>query len=185
MDSNSLNATEIAVGRLLAGGVGGINGGGAWTNSAGGVQYAGMNTIQHGLECNRDIVQTGIENIERSIADGRQADLIVNGQAKICDNINVTGQRITDNQFRAELRGSDQHAAIVAQMNAAAAAQAKCCCDQLLETAKMEARLTARMESLSKEGITRDLDRAERKVERLELQNACGCGCEGRHHGRP
>jgi len=157
---------------LGRGGEGGGNGGFA--------PYAGPAVIRADVLANREIGNTGIENIQRSISAGRIADLVVDGHGKICDNINETGNRASDNQFRSELRGADQHAALVAQINANARESDKCCCKLQLQAAEDKAEVLAEIKASEGRAITRDLDRAERKVERLELLNDLR---DNGHHG--
>lgn len=97
----------------------------------------------------------------------------------LCQRISQNDVRVTDNQFRAELRNSDRIAALQQMVNDFRAEAAKCCCDNRLELCQVESRLSAKMEALSKESVLRDLNRAERQLQTQTIISTCGCGCQG------
>lgn len=163
MDNSSLNATEIAVGSLLAGGNRG-GGGGAWDNGYNGRPFAddGSNAVRINRnndiqkvsnECNKDIFTGAINNFRDSF-----------------ENLNRANQfsDLKDGQFRLELRTNDNIAAIREQMSKDAAAAALCCCKLESEIKASEGR-----------AIERDLNKANAELIALKTQVACGCvsGC--------
>lgn len=121
MDNSSLNATEIAVGSLLAsnrgGGYGG-GGGGAWGGGYGGhAPFAGPGSNAVRLDRNAQF----IENQADCTREVLKADL--NGVRDNFENLLRANDfnAVRDGQFRGELRLSDR-------MRDLEKAQAECCC---------------------------------------------------------
>lgn len=143
--------------------------------------------VEDQADCTRGVLASDIAGVNQSFENLTRA----NEFNRVCDRLAQNDIRNTDNQFRAELRTNDRLLALQAEMNANAREAAKCCCDTKLEMCQMESRLAAKMEALSKEGIARDLDRAERENIYLRTISTCGCGCGGgvrtcndhHHHG--
>jgi hypothetical protein len=159
--SMDLNGLASLVDTVRAGGRGNFLGGGG----EGGLNgcfapWASPGTIRADVLANRDIGNTGIENLQREFSNTTTRDQMTVGFNRICDTNANNFQLVTAQNHALEVK----------------------LCSIEKDQVASEGRLLAKMEALSKEGIIRDLDRAERKVERLEMQNACGCGCGG-HHG--
>lgn len=77
--------------------------------------------------------------------------------------------------FQSELRTRDLFDAKGREDNARFAALDKCCCDALLQACEDKAELKAEILAVEARTVAHDRDKAERMVERLQLQNACGC----------
>jgi len=212
MNDSSLNATEIAVGSLLAGNRGGGygggygGGGGMWGGGGGhgpammanGAYSVGANSVR--IDEHAKSHAAGLENLLDQNQFNATNKSIVDGFARASDTSSANVNRVADNQFRSELRGSDQLAALTAEIasNAritdkcccetqkaiaeAAKDAAKCCCEAQLNAAKDHAALMATV--LSENGKTRELmqgnalDAANAKIIQLETISALG-----RHHG--
>lgn len=174
MGEGSLNATEIAVGSLLAGGrgYGGYGGGGAWGGYGGGYgpfASPGANAvrlnrnaqfIENQADCTREVLGRAIDSNSNSFENLTRQ----NQFDRLCDRISEGAMDNRDQIFRQELRNGDRLRDIEREMNANARIAADCCCDLKLQAANDKSEIMARMEALSKEGITRDLDRAEREI---------------------
>lgn len=175
MDNSSLNATEIAVGSLLAGNRGGGYGGGAWGGGYYGRPFADDGTnavrinrngqfIENQADYTRDSINSGIDRVANAFENAERA-------RQFSD--------IRDGQFRLELRTNDRLLALQAEMNANARTAADCCCEVKLNQCKDTAALMAEIKAVESRSTLRDLDRAERELTALKTQVACGCvqGC--------
>jgi hypothetical protein len=193
IDTNSL---------LLARGVGGYGYGGfggGGSGYGGGIltaeAMANGTATKEAIDCGIRQFDSGLNRVSDQAEEGRRSAQFTS----LIDKSGNDTNRVTDNQFRAELRGSDQHAAIVSEMNAnarisaqcccdtqkaisdAAAAAALCCCDAKLEACKSHADLKAEIiaqNSLTREQIRGDaLGAANAELTSLKTQIACGCCC--------
>jgi hypothetical protein len=203
MNDSSLNATEIAVGSLLAGRNGGGGGGGAWGGGYGGygahgAYSVGANSIR--IDEHAKAHSAGLENLLDQNQFATTNKNIVDGFNRESDTSSINVNRVADNQFRAELRQSDQRAAALAVTNDMRAEMAKCCCETqkaIADAAKdaasccCEAKLQAckdhgelKASILADGALTRALmtstalDAANAKIIQLETINALS-----RHHG--
>jgi len=166
------SASDALLTQAMSGGIGGGIGGGRGGWGPGGVEgWAGNAPIRADILANRDIGNTGIENLQREFSSSNTRGLVSSGHEKICDNINNSTNRLSDNQFRAELRASDQHAATTAQLVAMAAAQALCCCEAKLQAAENQAATMAKMEALAKENVAYQRDTAERELTAIKYSH--------------
>jgi hypothetical protein len=204
MGDSSLNATEIAVGSLLAGGAGGRGGygGGAWGGGGSGEGvYASPTANAVRIDAHAAANASGIENLLDQNQFAATNKNIVDGHNRLSDTNAVNVNRVSDNQFRSELRNSDQHNEIIREMNAnariaaecccdtkvaiaeAAKEAALCCCDAKLEASKSHAEIMATV--LAENAKTRELmtgqalDTANAKIIQLETIAALQRG----HHG--
>lgn len=201
MDNSSLNATEIAVGSLLAGNNRG--GGGAWNNGQGDVWATqGSNAVR----INRNAQQN--ENLSDSINSGIGAladdnkfqttnQNITTGHARICDNLNNTALRGAVDGGNDKVILTRQLADIQRQIDA-------CCCenqkgmlqmksDLLLEMCKnthlLEDKIRdnkdeifvnrTEMLAIESRGTTAELAKAQARINQLEIIAALPSG----HHG--
>ena len=185
MDTGNINAATTGTYALmmdtLRAGRGGYGGEGAY-----GGQFAGPSANAVRINRNMDITRLGIDRISdqneenrRGQSEARVMDNITDGHNRICESVHTAEVANRDMIFQQELRNSDRLAALQAEMNANARQADKCCCDIQLNQCKDTAAIMARMEALSKESVSRDLDRAERELIALKTQVACGCttGC--------
>jgi len=111
MSDSSLNATEIAVGSLLAGngGVGGgVGVGGAWNNGGiAGAPFAGLATIQHSVDDAKDCIRGGNAQLRSEF-----------------NNSNMIGMI-----FQQQTAGGQQHLEMTREIAAVRAEQKECCCE--------------------------------------------------------
>lgn len=161
---------------LLARGVGYGGYGGVWGGGYGGYgpfASPSANAIrldrnaqatEDQADCTRAVLGLGLDNINSNFENATR-------QREFSD--------LREGQFRAELRTNDRLRDLEREINANARVAADCCCDLKVQAANDKAEILSKMEALSKEGIARDLDRAERQVIALQTQIACGCttGC--------
>lgn len=168
------NIDDFLTVRGFGGGYGGYMGGGYGPSAGIGASYAGLGSIQHGIECNRDIYQsgnqtvlTGIENLERANSFNRLCD-------KLSDQNTVIGQNMLQ---------------LTRDQNDARAEAAKCCCDIKVQAANDKAELKADIKELEVSRLkdelskARDANNISETVERtLAAMKNCGC-CGGGHHG--
>ncbi len=195
MDNSSLNATEIAVGSLLAGRGGygggyggawgeGYNGCGPWATPSANAVRINRNSqeIENQADCTREVLGAGLRSIDNNFENAERARQFTD---------------VRSGQFQSELRTNDRIRDLENRMIENATAAAKCCCEtQLgfkdvaldqqkaesatqLKMAEMEARLAAEIKASESRTIQRDLDRAERELQTQKIISTCGCGCGG------
>jgi len=182
MGDSSLNATEIAVGSLLAGGRGGIGGGGAWGSgefcntfanpSANAVRIdrnAQQNEDQH--DCTRGIMESNF----RGLSDGFIQQSTNDQFNRICTAIAASDNRAADQRFQSELRTNDRLLALQAEINENARVAAQCCCDLKLQACEDKAELKAAVLAVEGRAIERSLNAANAELTALKTQIACGC----------
>ena len=172
---NGFGTQDIITGRGL--GIGGFGygygyGQGFANPSANAVRINRNNEVSNVQEeCSRDVVRDGLASVRNTVLE-------TTTRAE-----NQTGfQSISDKMFNAEiLRGQERVEATrmagdnrlevadrLADMRAEAA---KCCCDQKILTIEEGTKTRELMQALDKEGILRDLNRAERRLETQTMLN--------------
>lgn len=133
MQDGSLNATEIAVGSLLAGNRGYGNGG-AW----GGGYYGepAFSVASNGVRVNRNLDCTKEQSDCTRMAMGLNLDRISDQNLETRNILRSTSSadRITNFEFR----NGDRLRDLEREMNANARESAKCCCDTKLELLRMQ-----------------------------------------------
>lgn len=183
--SGQIGVNDLLLARGVGGGAyGGYGGGFLGSGHPGGGGYLTAAAVADGTAA-----AAKQDNISDTLRFGFDNSLEVARESR---NIAQFG-RVTDNQFRAELRASDQLAALTAQVadNARAADKnccdtrfaiadaakeaAACCCDAKLEAAKNHGQVLAKMEEIDARNIERDLNRANQELTALRTQIACGC----------
>jgi len=197
MDS-SLNSNEIATLSLLQSrGFGGGQGGYGYGVGSGGyggsMLGAGNSVLAAEAHANGTASDAKLQNLtdaNRLAFDSNQEQI---RESRTLDQFS----RLSDNQFRAEIRGSDQHASILKGMTDVefrsldrqrdieallvqnAKDAAACCCDAKLEACKSTAEVKALV--IQENSATRELIRgdalaaANAELTALKTQIACGC----------
>lgn len=157
MESNSINPSEVATLSLLAGGRGGFGGG-----FGGGYGYGvGNQVLAAGAHADGTAIGSRIETMQDSIRIAFDSNQEQIRESRTQEQFS----RLSDNQFRAEIRASDQHAS----------AQAL--------TSSTELRTSDQHTALAHDSANselRGLDR-QRDIERILVQNAkdaAECCCE-------
>jgi hypothetical protein len=201
IDTNSLLLAR-GVGGYGGYGMGGFGGGGMGgygTHGANGAFGTGANAVR--IDAHSATHAAGLENLLDQNQFQTTNKNIVDGFSRASDTSTANVNRVADNQFRAELRGSDQVAASLAVMNDMRSDMAKCCCETqktVAEAAKeaaaccCEAKLQACKDHgdlkalvIEQNSMTRALmtttalDSANAKIIQLETINAL----TPRHHG--
>lgn len=195
MTDSSLNATEIAVGSLLAGNRGGHGGGGAWGGGYSGYgpfASPGANAVrldrnaqlgENQADCTREVLGKQMDDTRTAFS---AAEIARNFQ-RVCDSLNT-----------AEFRTSDRLRDIEREMNANARVAAECCCETQKEILKLDAANNLRFAEISKDVAVNQGDTNARLAsidakidanqkfnelfaenQALKTQVACGCttGC--------
>jgi hypothetical protein len=177
MGDSSLNATEIAVGSLLAGNRG-VGGGGVWggdscstfanpsANAVRADRNAELTTI--GQEANRDMMESNFRGITENFLQQNTNDQF----NRVCARLADMDNRNSDQRFQAELRTNDRLLALQAEVNANAREAAKCCCDLKLQMCEDKAELKAEILAVEGRAIERSLNAANAKITQLETINA-------------
>jgi hypothetical protein len=180
MENGSLNATEIAVGSLLAGNRGGYGaGGGAWGGGYGGygpfaspganavrLNRNGQNIKEQG-DCTRTLIGQGLDSVRNAFENVTR------------DNqFSAVTKQVTDAEFRSIDRMRDIECQIIDNAKAAAA----CCCEAKLTAEKNKSDILAAIAAQGSETITRELAAANSKVNQLETINAILAGQNNNHH---
>jgi hypothetical protein len=145
MNDSSLNATEIAVGSLLAGGnrgggFGGGGNGGAWDDASGGMMFPGNSVLAAEAHANGTAVKEAIDSGKTAAASGLENLLdqnqftatnksIVDGHNRLGDNMAANVGRIADQVTNQEFRNGDRLRDLDKTIAANAAIAAQCCCD--------------------------------------------------------
>jgi len=180
MGDSSLNATEIAVGSLLAGGRGGVGYGGAW---GGGGEYCNTfanpsaNAVRidrngQMIEDHADATRMVMESNFRGLSDGFIAQAAADNVNRICTAIQASDNRAADQRFQSELRTNDRLLALQAEINANAREAAKCCCDLKLQMCEDKSELKADILAVESRAVERALNAANAKITQLETINA-------------
>lgn len=118
-NGNTLGATEIAVGSLLAnrGGYGGGAWGGGWPAVGSlGAPYANMSTVQHGISHLEDCVRTGNTSLRDEFNNSNLIGLLFNQQQLVGQN----------------------HLEMTREIAAVRSESAKCCCELKTEIKDIE-----------------------------------------------
>lgn len=172
MGENNMADTIDTGSLLLARGFGGY---GAFGGYGGHGNFAGPSANAVRINRNADLFKLGLDRVAEENEETRR----VLGEARVMDNITGGHARITDRIIDAEFRTSDRMRDIEREISTNARTAAECCCDLKLQAANDKSEILSRMEALSKENVSRDLDRAEREIIALRTQIACGCvsGC--------
>lgn len=180
MDNSSLNATEIAVGSLLAGNRGGYggSGGGAWGGGGHGVApFAGPASNAVRINRNSEITKLGIDRISDQNEETRR-NL---GENRIMDNVTGGHNRISDNVANSEFRQQDRMRDIERDVVQNAKDAAACCCDVKVQAATDKAELLAAIAAQGQATLGRELDAANARVTQLETINALRDNGHGGH----
>jgi hypothetical protein len=180
---DTLNATEIAVGSLLAGGVGGR--GGAW-----GGYHEGCNTFANPaanavrIDRNADVSNLSFgaardfqESNFRGISSAFDTATRAGEFARVCEKIGEVDNRGADQRFQAELRTNDRLLALQAEINENARVAAQCCCDIKLQACEDKAQVLAAIAGNESRAIERALNNSQAELISLRTQVACGCHC--------
>jgi hypothetical protein len=196
MESNSINPSEVATLSLLAGrgGYGGGYGYGGGGYGGGGGIHAGNSVLAATAHADGTAQNARIENL----ADSTRLAFDSNQEQIRESRTQEQFSRLSDNQFRAEIRASDQHASGTAALTAvefrnldrlrdierlvvdSAKEAAECCCDtqKLILAEGNETRALA----LAIEGrsTVAALHMAQARITQLETINALDNGRHGR-----
>jgi hypothetical protein len=176
-------------GNGLSGGSGGYGGGYLASES-----LANGTATKTAIDAHAIAQNAGIENLLDQNQFAATNKNIVDGHARISDTAAVNVNRVADNQFRSELRFSDQISGaefrsldrqrdIERMITGNAKDAAACCCEAKLLACKDHSELKALI--ISENSMTRAmitttaLDAANAKITQLETINALS------HHGRP
>jgi len=177
MDNSSLNATEIAVGSLLAGNRGGVGGGGAWGGGYN-MMYPGNSVLAANAHADGTAVKEAVDCNSKQFIAGLAR---VSDQAEESRRIN-SFEAIRDGQFQAELRSGDRLRDLERLVIDGQKEAAKCCCDARLERCEdtnkiLSAIADSKATALAVEsrGIERSLNAANAELTALKTQIACGC----------
>jgi len=176
LDANTAATLALLTDTARAGnrgfGYGGGEGGGGCYGP-----YATPSAIQHGIAHNAQLVENSGDRTRGAMALGldRIASDFTNAErARQFTTIN-------DHIFQSELRNTsalnEKFNALQREINENARRAAECCCDVKLRACQDKSEILAKIETLDKAGITRELDRAERELTALKTQVACGCTC--------
>jgi len=182
--ADSLNATEIAVGSLLA------NGNGVWNGNRGSNErchdncYANPSANAVRIDRNADVSNLSFV-AQRDLSESNFRGLYASfdtatraGEAaRIEKAISDLDQRNADQRFQTELRTNDRLLALQAEMNENAREAAKCCCDLKFQIAENKAEMTATILGVESRNIERALNAANAELTALKTQLACGCHC--------
>lgn len=147
--------------------------------------HADGTAVKEGIDCNAKMCAAGLDRISDQAEESRRSSQFTS---------------ITDNMFRAELRGGDRLRDVEREMNANARVAAQCCCDTqkaIAEAAKeaalccCDAKLeackntndilkaiadqTAVTLAVESRNIERSLNAANAELTALKTQIACGC----------
>jgi hypothetical protein len=167
--AESLNATEIAVGSLLAGRGGVWNGGDDCRNfgdsSANAVRIdrnADMSAL--GQAGTRGILESNFRGLSEGLLQQNANDQF----NRICAAISQTDARGADQRFQAELRTNDRLLALQAEVNQNARVAADCCCDLKLQMCEDKAQTLALINAVEGRTIERALNAATAKITQLE-----------------
>lgn len=190
MDSNSLNATEIAVGSLLANRGGYGNYGGAWGGGTG-MMYAGNSVLAADAHANGTATKTAIDCHAAQFNAGLDRVSDQNEETRRLNSFDS----IRDNQFQSELRNSDRLRDLERILIEGQREAAKCCCDTQKEIAESKAALLLQScedknqilaaisdqkstaLAIESRNIERNLNAANAELTALKTQIACNCNC--------
>jgi hypothetical protein len=165
-------------------------GGGAWGDGAVGFGgrgvYASPENIRADILSNRDIGNTGIENLQREFANITSRDQVSDGFNRICDKMDSNATRQSDQMF-ALTRDVDNKFGIVTTQNHGIALAMK---DQEIRNVERYCELKAGQATIeAKVDANQKFNELFAENQSLKTQVACGCttGCTRRchdHHGR-
>ncbi len=198
MADSGFSTSDAVLTAAMSGGLGGRGGyggggGGQWGGGYGGGghgPFASPTSNAVRIEAHAAQNAASIENLLDQNQFAATNNNITNGNNRLTDANNINVNRVSDQQFRAELRNSDQHNEIIREMNANARAAdkcccdtqkaiaeaakdaAKCCCDATLEACKNTAALLADGALTRSLMTTTALDAANAKIVQLETINA-------------
>lgn len=189
-NGSSLNATEIAVGSLLAGRGGYGYGGGAWGGAGGYAPFAGPASNAVRINRNADLTRLSLDRVSDQAEETRRILQAQNTADQIMDGFNRVCDRQVDSEFRTSdrLRDIEREIAANARLTTAELSGIKlqscqdkadiltavkdCCC----ETQK----LVISENSRTREEFQRSLlEECRSRADRLETVNAItqACGC--------
>jgi len=187
MSGGTVGTDTAAVLALLAdtsraGGRGGGFFGGGEGGNGGFAPWAGPGTIRADILANRDIGNTGIENLQREFASITSRDQVNAGFSRVCDKLDVNATRQSDQLF-ALARDVDNKVSVVTEQNHSIALGMK---DQEIRNVerfcKLESGQATIVATLSS---NKEIAQKDARIQALETQIQCGCHCDdGRHHGR-
>lgn len=174
--TDSLNATEIAVGSLLSGNRGGAWGGGVYDT---GNAFANPSSNAVRIDRNADVsssetigTRTIIDNGITAMRDQFDTATRSGEFARVCEKIGEMDNRASDQRFQSELRTNDRLLALQAEMNQNARAAADCCCNLKLQMCEDKSQVLAAIAAVEGRGIERALNAANAKITQLETINA-------------
>jgi hypothetical protein len=195
-NGDSIDTSSLLLARGFGGGYGG--GFGMGGNGYGGVltaeAMANGTATKEAIDGHASSHSAGLENLLDANQFQATNKNIVDGHARITDTAAANVNRVADNQFRSELRSSDQMAGlgkeitnqefrsldrqrdIERMITQNATDAAKCCCDAKLEACKNTSDIKALI--ISENSATRQLmtstalDTANAKIIQLETINA-------------
>lgn len=191
MDSSSLNATEIAVGSLLAGGRGGygVGGGGAWGGGTCGVApWAGpasnaarIEGVERTVNQQADCINGTLESLSRTLSFDALTKTVTDGNTRLCDKSEATAVRNSDQLFALSRDIDNKFALVTEQNHRAEVKSVEQYCDLKAGQATIEAKIDANQK----------FNELFSENQALKTQIACGCvtgcstPCNGHgHHGR-
>lgn len=185
MGDSSLNATEIAVGSLLAGGRGGYGGGGAWGGSGWTDTFTtpGANSVRIDRNASEAAAYhahtlSSMEFGNTAIRDQFDAATRAAQFSSIADKINEGDVRAADQRFQSELRTNDRLLALQAEINQNARVAADCCCDLKLQMCEDKSQVLASIAAVESRAVERSLNAANARITQLETINALSkCFC--------
>lgn len=161
------------------GGWGGEGGAGYGMFASPGANAVRINRNNDRLGFTYDALSQQAEESRRIAQNQNLTDTVNGGFQRICERLNTDATATRDLIFQQELRNGDRLRDLQSEMNENARVAAQCCCDLKLQQCEDKSELLARMEAISKEGILRDLNRAERELQTQTILSSCGCGCGG------
>lgn len=190
MDNSSLNATEIAVGSLLAGGggVGGV-GRGAWDRGGTIATPWSVQDVNDTINGQADCINGNLEGLARTLSFDAVTKTVTDGNTRLCDKSEANAVRNSDQLF-ALSRDIDNKFAIVTNQNHQAALSAK---DSEIRNVERFCKLESGQATIiAKIDANKEYGELFAENQSLKTQIACGCvtGCStpcnshGHHGGR-
>lgn len=180
--SDSLNATEIAVGSLLS-----RNGNGAWSNGeyGGYGPFASPSSNAVRIDRNADVASERSQGtraiLEHDFTAVRDQFNTVNRAGefnRVLAEMHDMNVHASDQRFQSELRTNDRLRDLQAEMNENARKAADCCCELRAQVVENKSDLLAAIAASESRGIERQLNAANAKITQLETVNALSkCFC--------
>lgn len=142
---------------------------------------------------NAEFTKLGLDRVSDQNEENRRLLQEQNTSNQMTNGFMRIGDRLVDQEFR----NGDRLRDLEREINQNARTAADCCCETQKEILRLdasnnlkfaelgkdicnvEARLTSEIKAIESRTIQRDLDRAERRINQLEIYRECGCGCAG------